>query len=227
MTMDGWYQKFYASNTPAEVLDFENTRFKNYLTIKDAKVTTGSFTQNWHGGRWNNCPGGSWWYYRWSAKFWVKDGADFTANTAYITGYYYQDGGISDIGTLTLDWSSGRRVDSRSAGTLQVNGGKMTIGTLEIADNDVYTYVQGGSLEVGTQAGDGTLYLKSGGLSVDGWSANSMINMTGGTYNTPLDSAATTTWDIAKVLGLAIGSNDATQTLNASAIKKKTNVSAL
>ena len=61
----------------------------------------------------------------------------------------------------------------------------MTIGTLEIADNDVYTYVQGGSLEVGTQAGDGTLYLKSGGLSVDGWSANSMINMTGGTYNTP------------------------------------------
>ena len=134
MTMDGWYQKFYASNTPAEVLDFENTRFKNYLTIKDAKVTTGSFTQNWHGGRWNNCPGGSWWYYRWSAKFWVKDGADFTANTAYITGYYYQDGGISDIGTLTLDWSSGRRVDSRSAGTLQVNGGMMTIGTLEIAE---------------------------------------------------------------------------------------------
>ena len=97
MTMDGWYEKFNAGNTPDEVMNFGDTRYKNYLTIRDATVTTGHLQQNAMGGRWNNCPGGSWWYYWWSAKFFVEDGAQFTANTAQIDGYYYQNGGVSNI----------------------------------------------------------------------------------------------------------------------------------
>ena len=227
MTMDGWYEKFNAGNTPDEVMNFGDTRYKNYLTIRDATVTTGHLQQNAMGGRWNNCPGGSWWYYWWSAKFFVEDGAQFTANTAQIDGYYYQNGGVSNIGTLSLDWHNGKRVPSRSAGTLEVNGGMMTIGTLNIADNNVYTYVNGGALEVGTQGGNGTLYLRGGELSVDGWSANGRINMSGGTYNTPLESAAPTTWDIAQVNGLLFNGSDTQASLNASAIHKSANVGEL
>ncbi len=140
------------ANTAGGVMSFKANLSTGSMTVGDAG--DGQFNQS--GGTLTLTPG-----------FYNQPGPLIIGNTATGIGYFYQSGGNSSIGTLTVG-NAGMGLLNLSAGTMAVSGG-MTAG----AQNGSYGQVNvlGGSLPVGTvltlgSSGTGRLLQNASNISI-------------------------------------------------------------